>query len=155
MPLKEETEPIADDEWLYRRVHTMGFRTAKTPFVSPSAFEPRVKGEAPDTDGISLFRADCLELPEDILALIDDVEKRKSNGIVRVSVSEVKKLGLSVSPTPVDTIPGHISLPELSATAFANKDTRPQCKLWMYGLAELVSPEDRIVFHPDPAKPRF
>ena len=152
MPLKEETEPITDDEWLYRRVHTMRFRTARTPFVSPSAFEPNVKGKYPDTDGISLFRADCLRSAEDILANISDPEKRKANGVVKLQVSELKSLGLSVKSTPDDNLRGHVSVPELSAGTFVKEKTR--CKDCMKKLAELVSPEERIVVKPDPINPR-
>lgn len=154
MPLKEETEPIADDEWLYRRVHTTRFRTAKTPFVSPGAFEPRTKGDHPDTDGISLFRAACLNEAGDILVLIEDPGKRIENGVVKVSVREFKSLGLSVVSTPRDNIFGHVSIPELSAGAYAEKSTRQKCKKWMTDLAELASPTDRIVLAPDPMNPR-
>ena len=152
MPLKDETEPITDDEWLYRRVHATRFRTARTPFVSPGAFEPIIKGNYPDIDGISLFRADCLSSAEDVLASISDPKKRKANGVVKLQVSELKSLGLSVEFTPDDTIRGHVSIPELSADAFVEE--RARCKELMNKLAEMASPEERIVVEPDPLNRR-
>lgn len=154
MPPKKEEESIADDEWLYRRVHTNRFRTAKVPFVSPSAFEPRAKGDQPDEDGISLFRAACLEDAGEILALIDDAEKRNANGIVKITVGELKSLGLSVVSTRSDDISGHVSIPQLSSRAFSDAALRPQCKKWMTELAELASPADRVVLKPIPMNPR-
>ena len=154
MPKKFETEPISDDEWLFRRVHTSRFRTNKTPYVSPGAFEPRVKGNDPDDDGISLFRSDCLETAEEILAQIHDAEKRNANGIVKLLVSEVKAIGLTVIATPREGIRGHVSIPEMSSQAFSHKDSRLRCEEWMYRLAEFASPEDRIVVPPIPLNPR-
>ncbi len=154
MPLKKESEPITSDEWLYRRVHADRFRTDKTPFVSPGAFEPRVKGRNADTDGISLFRAACLESAHEITALVADLEKRRKIGVVKVLVAEVETLGITVLPTKFEGISGHVSLPELSADAYKDKMTKPQCKLWMNELAKLVSPEERIVIDTDPMNSR-
>jgi hypothetical protein len=61
--MKSEHDPITDEEWLLRRVRKEQFRTEKTPIISPNAFEPRIKGQDPDTDGISLYRAQCLSDP--------------------------------------------------------------------------------------------
>ncbi|MBX3419384.1 MAG: hypothetical protein KF851_17400 [Pirellulaceae bacterium] len=154
MPKKEEAEPIADDEWLYRRVYADRFRTNKTPYVSPGAFEPRVKGSEQDVDGISLYRADCLDKADDILALIHDSAKRKINGIVKVLVSEIRSIGLSVNSTPRDEIRGHVSIPELSSTAFSDKNKRPKCKEWVFRLAGFASSDERIVVQPIPMNPR-
>jgi hypothetical protein len=149
MPKKVETEPITDDEWLYRRIHKDRFRNNRTPFVSPSAFEPRTKGNAMDHDGISFYRADCLNHPADILAMITDPEKRPANGIVKVSVAEVKEMGLTVTSTPQADIRGHVSILELSAANYLDECFRAKCKIWMHKLAELTSPEDRIVVKPE------
>lgn len=154
MPKKEETEPITDDEWLYRRVHATRFRTNDSPYVSPSAFEPRIRGEDIDEDGISLFRADCLETADDILALIHDSAKRNANGVVKVLVSEIRAIGMSVRSTPRKDIRGHVSIPELSSAAFRDKDMRQKCKEWIYRLAEFASPDERIVLQPIPMIPR-
>ena len=152
MPLKKESEPVTSDEWLYRRVHADRFRTDRTPFVSPGAFEPRVKGKYADIDGISLFRAACLGDVEEMMSLVVDPEKRKRIGVVRISVAEVESLGLTVVSSPTEGVAGHVSIPELSADAY--KMTKPQCKLWMTELAELVSPQERIVRVTDPMNSR-
>jgi len=154
MPEKNETDPVTDDEWLFRRVHETRFRTSKTPFVSPGAFEPRTSGDQADVDGISLFRAACLDKPGDVLVLIVDSKKRDSNGIVKISVGEIRALGLSVVSTPLEEIRGHVSIPELSSGAFADMEQKAQCKLWMNKLADLASPENRIVLDPIPMIPR-
>lgn len=154
MARKKETDPLDDDEWLFRRVHADRFRTDKSPYVSPGAFEPRVRGNQPDVDGISLFRADCLEQPSQILELIVDPEKRRKNGVVKVLVAEVRGLGLSIVLTPRDDIPGHVSIAELSSETFADKEKRPECKLKMTDLAKLSSSESRIVLEPTPVNPR-
>lgn len=70
--VKQESDPITPDEWLIRRVHLDQFRTGKDPYVSPKAFRPRVNGDQPDTDGISLFRLTCLRDEHDILEMIAD-----------------------------------------------------------------------------------
>jgi hypothetical protein len=84
--MKSETDPITDDEWLLRRVRIEKFRTDKVPLISPNAFEPRVKGRDPDTDGISLYRAACLADPSEVLATIAP-ERMHEYGIVRIPVS--------------------------------------------------------------------
>ena len=86
------------------------------------------------------------------MASISDPKKRKANGVVKLQVSELKSLGLSVEFTPDDTIRGHVSIPELSADAFVEE--RARCKDLMNKLAELASPEERIVVEPDPLNPR-
>lgn len=154
MPKKQETEPISDEEWLYRRIHATRFRTNQSPYVSPSAFEPRTKGDDQDVDGISLFRADCLEQAADILDLIADSEKRNANGIVKILVAEIRAIGLSVISTPRKQIRGHVSIPELSSIAFRDSVLRQKCKDWMHRLATLASPEERIVLQPLPMNPR-
>jgi hypothetical protein len=60
--MKHEFDPVTDDEWLLRRVHRQYFRNDPNLLISPSAFEPRVKGREPDVDGISLFRLACLAM---------------------------------------------------------------------------------------------
>ena len=98
--MKDESESISDDEFVYRLVHEMRFRDNKNPMISPSAFEPRVKGNAPDYDGISLFRASCLESVDQVLEVIPQ-EKRSSIGVVKIPIVELKRMGLSVVSNPM------------------------------------------------------
>lgn len=146
--MKQETDPITEDEWLIRRVHRDQFRIGKDPYVSPKAFRPRVEGDQPDTDGISLFRLACLRDENDILGMIPDQQKRKAIGFVRVQVAELTKLGLSVKRTPIDAIRGHVSVPELDADAMSDKTKQSQINGWMNKLAELASQDGRILRDP-------
>jgi hypothetical protein len=117
--MKDESEPITDDEWLLRRVRVEAF-TQKRPDqpLSPNAFEPRVKGRDIDTTGISLYRLSCLREPTDVLVTVP-LEKRDQVGIVRVSVQTLKRLGLTVRSEPDARVAGHVCITELNATDYA------------------------------------
>ena len=67
--------------------------------ISPNAFEPRLKGKEPDTDGISLYRRACLNDPVELLNHVPP-DRWHEYGIVAVSVSFLKSLGLSVKNAP-------------------------------------------------------
>jgi hypothetical protein len=121
--MKSETDPITGDEWLLRRVRVEKYQTNKVPIVSPNAFEPRVKGREPDTDGISLYRAACLSDPSEVLATVAP-ERRHEYEIVRVRVSALESLGLSVQSMPDERIKGHVVIPELNATAYSAEKAR-------------------------------
>jgi hypothetical protein len=112
--MKAETDPIAEDEWLLRRIRVEKFRTDKLPVISPNAFEPRVKGRDPDADGISFYRAACLGDPAEILATVAS-ERRREYGIVRIPVSLLTTLKLSAEIKPDERIKGHVVIPELNA----------------------------------------
>jgi hypothetical protein len=121
--MKTEDEPISDDEWLLRRVRIERFQNNREPLISPNAFEPRISGREPDSDGISLYRNACLSSPEEILSSLP-VEKRGENGNVRISAGFVRSLGLSVRSMPADGIPGHVVILELNATAYSADKSR-------------------------------
>jgi len=112
--MKAESEPIADDEWLLRRVPLQYWD-------SPRAFEPRLLGKNvrdPDLSGISLYRESCLTHPEDILAPVPP-EKWGNNGIVRIPMALVIELGLSAQLEPDARVKGHVVIPELRAEIHA------------------------------------
>jgi hypothetical protein len=143
--MKHEFDPVTDDEWLLRRVHRQYFRNDPNLLISPSAFEPRVKGREPDVDGISLFRLACVPSHEAILAHIAE-DKRKDYGVVRVSVRLVVDLGLTVVAKPIPQLPGHIVIAELNANAYrANKSQFIVMKL---RLAEEASRPENILVYP-------
>jgi hypothetical protein len=145
--MKPETDPITDDEYLLRRVRVEKFRNEKTPLISPSAFEPRVKGRDPDTDGISLYREACLADPNDNLAAVDPARLHEY-GIVRVPVAILKDLDLSIESRPDPRVLGHVVLPELNAADYeADKARFTPTKL---RLAEIASEERHIVRRPSP-----
>lgn len=109
--MKAETDPITDDEWLVRLV--WGDRlTNRVPVISPNAFEPR----ATETEGISLYRLDCLNDPTDALMPIQE-SKQPRYAIVKIPVSLLISLGLSTQPQP-GQVPGHVVVPELNITDY-------------------------------------
>ncbi len=149
--MKPETDPISEDEWLLRRVHSTRYQKRDLPFLSPTAFEPRTTGDASDVDGISLYREACLSNPEDILTGVPP-EKLAANGIVRVSVAKLRELGLTVEPVR-DDIVGHCVIPELRVETFKAK--KAEVTKLMGQLAEATSAQVAAVRIPpcllDPA----
>ena len=146
--MKAETEPITDDEWLLRRVRLEKFRTDKVPVISPNAFEPRVTGRDPDTDGISLHRAACLADPSEVLATLVP-ERRHEYGIVRIPVSLLRSLNLSVASKPDERVKGHVVIPELNADDYASDKSR--FTPLKYKLATEASKDKNILRRPTPA----
>ncbi|HXG08676.1 MAG TPA: hypothetical protein VNK04_02710 [Gemmataceae bacterium] len=144
--MKAETDPITDDEFLLRRVRIERFRTDQIPIISPNAFEPRIQGRDPDTDGISFYRAACLNEPDEILALLDP-QRWRENGIVRLSVSFLKSLNLSVVSKPDARVNGHVVIPELNSRDYQADKAR--FKPIMLKLAEEASKDENIVRRPD------
>lgn len=143
--MKAETDPITDDEWLLRRVRVEKFRSNKTPIISPNAFEPRIEGRDPDTNGISLFREACLNDPLDILATVP-IENRDSNSIVRIPVSLLHELGLTVEISLDSRVVGHVVIPEMNSVAYSgNQGSFTATKL---ALAEKASENGNIVRKP-------
>lgn len=107
--MKDENEPVADDELVIRAIWT-GFFDAKVNMpVLPIAFLPR----SDETDGISVFRAACVSNPEDVLVVFAE-EKRDRYAIALLPVSELKKLELTVKPSKIDKVAGHAVIPELN-----------------------------------------
>lgn len=150
--MKAESDPIAQDEWLLRRVHKDKFRTAKIPLISPNAFEPRLEGTSrdPDTNGISLYREACLADPAVILSALAP-NKQADTGIVRVSVRLLASLGCRPEPDHDQHIPGHVVIPAMDSAMHAADGSA--LKIVMLHLAEEASRDENIVRWP-PALPR-
>ena len=149
--MKPETDPITDDEWLLRRVRVEKFRPGDTPAITLGAFEPRVKGRDPDVDGISLYRESCLAAPDDVLATVAH-EKRHEYGIVRIPVTLLKSLQMSVLSRPDQRILGHVVVPEMNSADYeANKSAFALIK---ERLATVASEAGNIVRHPSPPPDR-
>jgi hypothetical protein len=139
--MKSEDDPSTEDELLLRRVHKDRFPSEKCPFLSPNAFEPRTKGNDVDSDGISLYRAECLT-PDDILSAISE-DKRPHTGLVRVSVEFLRSLGLTVVPCPDQDIKGHVVIPELNSEAY--KADKAKFTTIKEKLAKTAGTEENIV----------
>lgn len=143
--MKNESDPITDDEWLLRRVHKSRFKTERTPIISPSAFEPRIEGRDPDVDGISLYREACVASPEDILATVPE-DKRPDQGIVRISVAALRQLNFAVHSNPDARIPGHVVIPELNSENFST--AKASYTPALLDLAAIASQDENIVRRP-------
>lgn len=143
--MKNESDPITDDEWLLRRVHKSRFKTNKTPVISPSAFEPRIAGRDPDVDGISLYREACVASPEDLLATVP-ADKRPDQGIVRIPVTALRQLNLDVDMKPDSRIAGHVVIPQLNAEDFAA--AKASYTPMLVDLARQASQDENIVRWP-------
>jgi hypothetical protein len=154
MSKKQESDPISEDELLVRRVRVERFRSNKVPYVSPSAFEPRTKGDSQDVDGISLYRLDCFESALDALRTIAIETKRMETGVVAIQVLEVRsiramKLSVTESYEDVskpDRVAGHVVIPELNSREYASK--KNDMKQAMFALASYASAADRILVKP-------
>jgi hypothetical protein len=144
MKPKPESDPISPDEWLIRLVWEDRV-TDRVPVISPNAFEPRKN----EMGGISFFRRDCLNAPTDALTVIAE-EKRSRYAIVLVPVSLFTSLGLTVRPDRIDSVPGHVVVPEINITDYsADKARFTPIKL---RLAEVAS--ENMVHRPgDPLPP--
>jgi hypothetical protein len=119
--MKSESDPIDDDELLIRRIHRDRYKTDRVPKVSASGFEPRYRGNDPDTTGISLYRLACLQHADDVLLPVPE-EKRRDQALVTVSVRFLKSLGLSVRSESDGAVAGHVVIPELNSGDYeANK----------------------------------
>lgn len=114
--MKDQNDPITEDEWLLRLVWEDRF-VKRDPPISLNAFEPR-DGRHPDTEGISLFREACVENPEDILAVVA-ADKRHRYGIVKIPVSMLAGQDLTVRPDNIEEVPGHVVMPELNLVAYS------------------------------------
>jgi len=104
MPAHNGTEPIADDELLYRRVPvSMGWYTEGK--LSPEAFDPRKD----ETTGISVYRAKYKS--------IEEVAKGKSKKGYYVAVlraGDLRQNGMEIVPQSTPDDPGHAEFPDLT-----------------------------------------
>src|SRR5436305_9027075 len=109
----DEYQPVDDGEHVYRRIHRTYFQAGLPVPVHPAAFRPNQN----DTSGLSVFR-DAFVQPADTLAGVD-ANKQNDYYVARLSVYELRNLGLSVLPEPESNgPPGHAVIPEMSWQAY-------------------------------------
>ena len=113
MSLVGDTEPITDDELLYRRipVSTRWYEPAISPRPQMKAFSPT----AQDKTGLSLRRAKCVTIEEAARG-----REGKAYYVAVLNVGQIRAAGMSVISRPVDGQPGHVEIPELT---YANHKT--------------------------------
>jgi hypothetical protein len=135
----DEHDPVGADEFVYRRIHRTFFDSSVQVPIQFPAFRPNQN----DTTGISLFRAGFLQ-PADTLADIDP-SKAGDYYVVRLAVSDLRRLGLTVVPEPLSGgPPGHAVIQELTWATYQGR--KQYCKPILVELAKLASAD--IVHQP-------
>lgn len=113
LPTKQESEPIDPGEWFVRLIWRDFHDPDRVPIISPRSFRPRKD----QLDGLSVFRASCLADPIDALQVIHP-DKRSDYAVTLVALATLQGLGLSVRPDHIETLPGHVVIPEINAPAY-------------------------------------
>jgi len=114
MPPLDGTEPIDDDELLYRRIPvSQGWYDPNVdPLPSPQAFRPR----GDDVTGLSLCRGG----PYNTIEQAGKGPSKKGYFVAVLNAEQLRKRGIGVVPRPSAVIPGHVEIPTLTAS---NRDT--------------------------------
>jgi hypothetical protein len=97
------TEPVGDDEYLYRRIPLVFGPEGQQP--SPKAFRPRES----DKTGISFFRAKYTS-PEQVAAN----NREKHYYIAVLLAGDLRANGFQIVPRPEGHPPGHAEIPDLT-----------------------------------------
>jgi len=101
------TEPIADEEVLYRRVPaSTGWYSPETG-LRPEAFAPH---KTNDTTGLSISRAKYKSAKEAARG-----QPGKSYFVVAMRAADLRGQGILIEPKPLPDDPGHAELPELNS----------------------------------------
>src|SRR6266851_9584789 len=90
----DEHEPVDETEFVYRRIHPNFYNPTLRVAVLPEAFRP----SRSDTAGLSVLRARFAQ-PQDTLANRDPA-KVSGYYVARLSVKDLRNLGLTVKPEP-------------------------------------------------------
>lgn len=135
-----ETDPVSDDEYVYRRVLKQYYNDIPSwpgDRVDRLAFRPTDK----DTEGLSVYRAPFVQ-PAEL-----DIDSEGCPGryyVARIPVRALREIGLSVEPNPADGPQGHSLIPEIR-TGLKGKD-KESSKEKQVALARLAS--EFIVYTP-------
>lgn len=102
--MQDGTEPVADDELLYRRIPvSKGWYDEKG--LSPEAFHPRPDEET----GISVYRAKYTTLEQ-----AGQGRSKKGYWVAVLRAGDLRRHGIRVDPRPEPEDPGHAELPDLT-----------------------------------------
>lgn len=106
--MADGTEPIADEEILYRRVPaSTGWYSPESGSLSDQAFAPH---KVRDATGISVSR-DKYKSPEHAAR----GQPGKSYYVVVLRAGDLRAKGIAVVPRPSPDDPGHAELPDLNS----------------------------------------
>lgn len=98
------SEPIVDDELLYRRVPvSKGWYDANG--LSPEAFDPRID----EVSGISVYRARFVSVEE-----VAQGKSKKGYWVAVLRTGDLRHHAMDVVPRPEPDDPGHAELPDLT-----------------------------------------
>jgi len=129
--MKDEASPVSPDEMVVRLIWKDFHKPGQAVSIGEGAFRPKPN----ETDGISVFRAACLDDTRDVLAVIAP-EKRDKYALALLPVSELLALGLTVQPARIEALPGHAVVPELNITGIP---TGPAGKTLLRQLAAIAA----------------
>ncbi len=117
--MDDGTEPIADDELLYRRV------PATLPWYDPHSRELKAHAFGPhkerDRTGLSVFRAKHKPIEAAARG-----QQGKSYYVAVLCAGDVRQAGMDVKPspsTPAGYDPAHAELPDLNSTNYKDRLT--------------------------------
>ncbi|MDY7009862.1 MAG: hypothetical protein SVV80_03830 [Planctomycetota bacterium] len=99
------SEPMEDDEYLYRRILLQYFNPSQGSEPSPKAFRPRKHDET----GLSVFRAKYVT-PEQVA----QNDRGKRYYVARLRAGDLRDNGIKVVPRIEGHEPGHAELPDLT-----------------------------------------
>lgn len=140
----DELDPVDDNEFVYRRIPPVYFDAVLGMRVQREAFRPTEQ----DTTGLSVLRARFAK-PLDTLANLSE-DKAKKYYVARISVADIRKLGLTVTSDPITGgPPGHAVIPELSWERY--EGAKDRIKPILVELAKLASTD--IVHGPSSNSP--
>jgi len=123
MLMADGTEPIEDNELLYRRIPSVYFNRENDPHPSPMAFRPRKY----DKTGLSFYR-EKHSSPAEVAS--SGAGERYYVAVLRAG--DLRAHGIEVVPMPVPGNPGHAELPDLR---YENRKEKTQ-EGWQRLLAE-------------------
>jgi hypothetical protein len=125
MLLPDETEPITDDELLYRRIPAALnlYDPHAKPHLLPDAFRPNQN----DVTGLSVYRAKFKSVEEAAQG-----REGKSYYVAVLRTGDLRARGIEVVPRPIAGDPGHAEIPGLT---YQNRKT-DQALEWKLLLAQ-------------------
>jgi|SRR6266851_5535487 len=110
MPATDGSQPVGDEEVLYRRIPASQgwYNPQVNPTLSPEAFNPTKH----DENGLSFTRADLVSLE-----VAGRGASKKGYYIAKVRVGDLRANGMEVTPLPRENNPGHAVISALSYSA--------------------------------------
>ena len=136
MPVGDGTEPIADDELLYRRVPTSaGWYDPETCLLKPEAFGPH---KTQDATGLSVSRAKYKSIEEAAKG-----RAGKSYYVAVLRAGDLRRNGITIIPRP-EVLgaydPGHAELPDLDSANRKSDRTLERQRLLVQLCLEVEGP---------------